>query len=148
MNSKNTQYRIRQCSMCPEETNYLCSSCTFDTCSQCRQRHWFNLLTIDHDVVTYREKFNYIHRLEVCAQHRNKHYRKYCEACNLPVCNHCTAHKMHKQINLRAEYDTKRQQHRGDIYIIRNNAQSRYKQLSKGIFFISIRSVKKGTSTN
>lgn len=118
MNSKNTQYRIRQCSMCPEETNYLCSSCTFDMCSKCRQKHWFNLLTIDHDVVTYREKFNYIHRREVCAQHRNKHYRKYCEACNLPVCYHCTAHKMHKQINLRAEYDTKRQQHRGDIHIL------------------------------
>lgn len=29
---------------------------------------------------------------------------------------------MHKQVNLRAEYDTKRQQHRGDIHIIRNNA--------------------------
>lgn len=108
--------------MCPEETNYLCSSCTFDMCSKCRQKHWFNLLTIDHDVVTYREKFNYIHRREVCAQHRNKHYRKYCEACNLPVCNHCTAHIMHKQVNLKAEYDTKRQQHRGDIHIIRNNA--------------------------
>lgn len=138
MNSKNTQYRIRRCSMCPEETNYLCSSCTFDMCSKCRQKHWFNLLTIDHDVVTYREKINYIHRREVCAQHRNKHYRKYCEACNL--LKSWIWHKTATTQRRHSHTSNKKQR----LFLQTWSPlwyQSRYKKLSKGVFFISIRSV-------
>lgn len=117
MSTANTQYKIRQCSMCLEETNYFCLACTRCMCSQCRMKHWFNLNTTDHNVVKYREQFNYNHRLEVCAKHRNKDYRKYCEPCKRPVCSDCRAHEMQK-----AGYDTKRQQYSETIQTIRSNA--------------------------
>lgn len=86
MDAASTQYRVRVCSMCPGDAEYFCASCLCNLCLNCRENHVNNLKTIDHNVVI-RKKYHYIPIQELCMTHPGKAYKKYCERCELPVCN-------------------------------------------------------------
>nr|XP_034310410.1 uncharacterized protein LOC105324563 isoform X1 [Crassostrea gigas]XP_034310411.1 uncharacterized protein LOC105324563 isoform X1 [Crassostrea gigas]XP_034310412.1 uncharacterized protein LOC105324563 isoform X1 [Crassostrea gigas]XP_034310413.1 uncharacterized protein LOC105324563 isoform X1 [Crassostrea gigas]XP_034310414.1 uncharacterized protein LOC105324563 isoform X1 [Crassostrea gigas]XP_034310415.1 uncharacterized protein LOC105324563 isoform X1 [Crassostrea gigas]XP_034310416.1 un len=114
--------KVHQCSKCPGDTEYYCVSCPCDLCPQCKENHVKDLQTIDHDVVSHRDKINYIPTQEICVRHPSHVYRKYCEPCQVPVCYHCTQHRNHQQLVITTSYNTKRQQHRGTIHTIRSEA--------------------------
>eukprot|EP00105_Crassostrea_gigas_P036939 XP_019921087.1 PREDICTED: uncharacterized protein LOC105324301 isoform X2 [Crassostrea gigas] len=115
-------YGVNQCSKCPGDTAYHCVSCPCDLCPQCKENHVKDLQTIDHDVVSHRDKINYIPTQEICVRHPSHVYTKYCEPCQVPVCFHCRKHKTHRQLDVGTSYKTKRQQHRGTIHTIRSEA--------------------------
>ncbi|XP_065942668.1 uncharacterized protein [Magallana gigas] len=117
-----TTYRVHQCSKCPGDKHYYCESCPCALCPQCKEKHVKDLRTIDHTVVTFHEKLNYIPSQEVCVRHPGKLYRAYCEPCNLPVCFHCREHRRHKQLKVKTAFEKRRQQHSGIIYTIRSEA--------------------------
>eukprot|EP00105_Crassostrea_gigas_P007551 XP_011421835.1 PREDICTED: uncharacterized protein LOC105324463 [Crassostrea gigas] len=117
-----TQYEILMCSKCPGDAEYSCVSCPYDLCSQCKENHVKDLQTIDHDVVSHRDKINYIPTQEICVRHPSHVYTKYCEPCELPVCFYCRKHRTHRQLDVRTAYKTKQQQHRGTIHTIRSEA--------------------------
>nr|XP_034310377.1 uncharacterized protein LOC109620626 [Crassostrea gigas] len=114
--------KVHQCSKCPGDTEYYCVSCPCDLCPQCKENHVKDLQTIDHDVVSHRDKINYIPTQEICVKHPSHVYIKYCEPCQVPVCYHCTQHRNHQQLVITTSYNTKRQQHRGTIHTIRSEA--------------------------
>ncbi|XP_052693110.1 uncharacterized protein LOC128171369 [Crassostrea angulata] len=115
-------YKVHQCSKCPGDTAYHCVSCPCDLCPQCKENHVKDLQTIDHDVVSHRDKINYIPTQEICVRHPSHVYTKYCEPCQVPVCFHCRKHRTHRQLDVKTAYKTKRQQHRGTIHTIRSEA--------------------------
>nr|XP_034319707.1 uncharacterized protein LOC105324223 isoform X3 [Crassostrea gigas]XP_034319708.1 uncharacterized protein LOC105324223 isoform X3 [Crassostrea gigas] len=115
-------YGVNQCSKCPGDTAYYCVSCPCDLCPQCKENHVKDLQTIDHDVVSHRDKINYIPTQEICVRHPSHVYTKYCEPCQVPACNNCQTHRKHTQIDVTTAYKTKRQQHRGTIHTIRSEA--------------------------
>uniref|UniRef100_K1QSC7 Tripartite motif-containing protein 2 n=1 Tax=Magallana gigas TaxID=29159 RepID=K1QSC7_MAGGI len=126
--------KVHQCTKCLGDTAYYCVSCPCDLCPQCKENHVKDLQTIDHDVVSHRDKINYIPTQEICARHPNHVYIKYCEPCQVPVCNSWLGHKphifpitvftkrRHKIESIQGAYQTKRQQHRGTIHTIRSEA--------------------------
>ncbi|XP_065929521.1 uncharacterized protein [Magallana gigas] len=114
--------KVHQCSKCPGDTEYYCLSCPCDLCPQCKENHVKDLQTIDHDVVSHRDKINYIPTQEICLRHPSHVYIKYCEPCQVPVCYHCTQHRNHRQLVITTSYNTKQQQHRGTIHTIRSEA--------------------------
>eukprot|EP00105_Crassostrea_gigas_P034189 XP_019918337.1 PREDICTED: uncharacterized protein LOC105317290 [Crassostrea gigas] len=122
MNTASSTYRIHKCSKCPGDTGYHCVSCPCDLCPQCKENHVKDLNTIDHDVVSHRDKINYIPTEEICVGHPSKVYVNYCEPCKLPVCFHCRKHRNHRQVDVNRAYKTKREQHRGTIHTIRSEA--------------------------
>nr|XP_019918337.2 uncharacterized protein LOC105317290 [Crassostrea gigas] len=122
MNTASSTYRIHKCSKCPGDTGYHCVSCSWDLCPQCKENHVKDLNTIDHDVVSHRDKINYIPTEEICVGHPSKVYVNYCEPCKLPVCFHCRKHRNHRQVGVNRAYKTKREQHRGTIHTIRSEA--------------------------
>nr|XP_034308016.1 uncharacterized protein LOC105326468 isoform X2 [Crassostrea gigas] len=134
MDPSSTTYRVHKCSKCPGGTEYYCESCPCDLCQKCKQNHVKNLKTIDHNVAIYRDKFNNIPTQEICVRHPSHVYLKYCEPCQVPVCDSCFGHKSHrfpvslfrqskhKTLSLRGAYKTKQQQHRGTIHTIRSDA--------------------------
>nr|XP_034309439.1 uncharacterized protein LOC117683733 [Crassostrea gigas] len=122
METASTPYKVHQCSKCPGDTEYYCVSCSCDLCPQCKENHVKDLKTIDHDVVSHRDKINYIPTQEICVRHPNHVYKKYCEPCQVPVCYHCRKHRNHRQLDSSTYYNTKRQQHRGTIHTIRSEA--------------------------
>ncbi|XP_065929574.1 uncharacterized protein [Magallana gigas] len=122
METASTPCKVHQCSKCPGDTEYYCVSCPCDLCPQCKENHVKDLQTIDHDVVSHRDKINYIPTQEICVRHSSHVYIKYCEPCQVPVCYHCTQHRNHRQLVITTSYDTKRQQHRGTIHTIRSEA--------------------------
>ncbi|XP_052683884.1 tripartite motif-containing protein 2-like [Crassostrea angulata] len=123
MDTASSPYRAHSCSKCPGDTEYYCVSCPCDLCPQCKENHVKDLQTIDHDVVSHRDKLNYIPTQEICVRHPGHVYTKYCEPCQVPACNKCQQHKKHKKIDVRTAYNkTKRQQHRGTIHTIRSEA--------------------------
>eukprot|EP00105_Crassostrea_gigas_P044863 XP_019929011.1 PREDICTED: E3 ubiquitin-protein ligase TRIM9-like [Crassostrea gigas] len=122
MDTASSQYRAHKCSKCPGDTEYHCVSCPCDLCPQCKENHVKDLKTIDHDVVSHRDKINYIPTQEICVRHPSHVYTKYCEPCELPVCFHCRKHRTHEQLDVKTAYKTKRQQHRGTIHTIRSEA--------------------------
>eukprot|EP00105_Crassostrea_gigas_P007492 XP_011421759.1 PREDICTED: uncharacterized protein LOC105324394 [Crassostrea gigas] len=134
METASTPCKVQQCSKCPGDTEYYCVSCPCDLCPQCEENHVKDLQTIDHDVVSYRDKINYIPTQEICVRHPSHVYTKYCKHCQVPVCDSCSEHKphrfpitvfrkrRHKIENIQAAYQTKRQQHRGTIHTIRSEA--------------------------
>nr|XP_034305496.1 uncharacterized protein LOC105339367 [Crassostrea gigas] len=134
MDPASTTYRVHQCSKCPGDTKYYCESCPCDLCQKCKDNHVKNLQTIDHYVVSHHEKFNNIPTQEICGRHRSHVYIKYCEPCQVPVCDSWFGHKSHrfpvslcrqskhKILSLQVAYQTKLQQHRGTIHTIRSEA--------------------------
>ncbi|XP_052693195.1 uncharacterized protein LOC128171446 [Crassostrea angulata] len=117
-----SSFRLHQCSKCLGDTAYHCVSCPCDLCPQCKENHVKDLQTIDHDVVSRRDKINYIPTQEICVRHPSHVYTKYCELCQVPACNNCQTHRKHKKIVVKTAYKTKRQQHRGTIHFIRSEA--------------------------
>ncbi|XP_052681676.1 uncharacterized protein LOC128162486 [Crassostrea angulata] len=130
METASTPCKVHQCSKCPGDTEYYCVSCPCDLCPQCKENHVKDLQTIDHDVVSYRDKINYIPTQEICVRHPSHVYIKYCEPCQVPVCNSCSedqSHRFrsflfgqgqHEILDIQVAYKTKRQQHRGTIHTI------------------------------
>ncbi|XP_052683304.1 uncharacterized protein LOC128163699 [Crassostrea angulata] len=118
METASTPCKVHQCSKCQGDTAYYCVSCPCDLCPQCKENHVKDLQTIDHDVVSHRDKINYIPTQEICVRHLYMFREMYCEHCELPVCYHCSEHRTHRWINLQRVYQTKRQQHRGTIHTI------------------------------
>nr|XP_034309971.1 uncharacterized protein LOC105327789 [Crassostrea gigas] len=122
METPSTPCKVHRCSKCPGDTEYYCVSCPCDLCPQCKDNHVKDLQTIDHDVVSHRDKINYIPTQEICVRHPSHVYIKYCEPCQVPVCYHCTQHRNHQQLVITTSYNTKQQQHRGTIHTIRSMA--------------------------
>uniref|UniRef100_K1QNS7 Tripartite motif-containing protein 2 n=1 Tax=Magallana gigas TaxID=29159 RepID=K1QNS7_MAGGI len=122
MATASSTYSAHKCFKCPGDTEYYCVSCPCDLCPQCKENHVKDLQTIDHDVVSHRDKINYIPTQEICVRHPSHVYTKYCEPCQVPACNNCQQHRKHKKIDVRTAYKTKRQQHRGTIHTIRSEA--------------------------
>nr|XP_034316848.1 uncharacterized protein LOC105339828 [Crassostrea gigas]XP_034316849.1 uncharacterized protein LOC105339828 [Crassostrea gigas] len=136
MDSASSPYRAHTCSKCPGDTAYYCVSCPCDLCPQCKENHVKNLQTIDHDVVSHRDKINYIPTQEICVRHPSHVYTKYCEPCQVPVCASWFGPKSHKLpvrsclcgqrkhniLDIQTAYKTKRQQHRGTSHTIRSEA--------------------------
>ncbi|XP_065932147.1 uncharacterized protein [Magallana gigas] len=126
-----SSYRVHLCSKCPGDTAYHCVSCPCDLCPQCKENHVKDLQTIDHDVVSHRDKINYIQTQEICVRHPSHVYTKYCEPCQVPVCDSCSEDQLHRFLygqgqhvilDIQTAYKTKRQQHRGTIHTIRSEA--------------------------
>ncbi|XP_065943770.1 uncharacterized protein [Magallana gigas] len=122
MDTASSPYSTHKCSKCPGDTAYHCVSCPCHLCPQCKENHVKDLQTIDHDVVSHRDKVNYIPTQEICERHPSHVYRRYCEQCGLPLCFHCRKHRNHRQLDVRTAYKTKQQQHRGTIHTIRSEA--------------------------
>nr|XP_034309423.1 uncharacterized protein LOC105317721 [Crassostrea gigas] len=134
METASTPCNVHQCSKCPGDTEYYCVSCPCDLCPQCKENHVKDLQTIDHDVVSHRDKINYIPTQEICVRHPSHVYTKYCEPCQDPVCNSCSedqSHRFrsflfgqgqHEILDIQVAYKTKRQQHRETIHTIRSEA--------------------------
>eukprot|EP00105_Crassostrea_gigas_P041414 XP_019925562.1 PREDICTED: uncharacterized protein LOC109619606 [Crassostrea gigas] len=122
MDTASSPYRAHKCSKCPGDTEYHCVSCPCDLCPQCKENHVKDLQTIDHDVVSHRDKIKYIPTQEICVRHPSHVYTKYCEPCQVPCCNNCQQHRKHKKIDIKTGYKTKCQQHRGTIHTIRSEA--------------------------
>lgn len=137
MDTASTSYKIHQCSKCRGYTEYYCESCSCNMCPQCKENHVKDLKTIEHNVMTYRdkvnhiptqerclrhEKYNFISKEETCVRHPNIIYRRYCKQCEIPACNDCQNHRKHKRINVRTAYESKRQQHEETIHTIRSDA--------------------------
>ncbi|XP_065939292.1 uncharacterized protein [Magallana gigas] len=134
MDPASTTCKVHQCSKYPGDTEYYCESCPCDLCQKCKENHVKNLQTIDHYVVSHHEKFNNIPTQEICVRHPSHVCIKYCEPCQVPVCDSWFGHKSHrfpvslfrqskhKILSLRGAYKTKQQQHRGTIHTIRSEA--------------------------
>lgn len=57
IDTTNIPYSVHQCFKCPGDPEYHCISCTScDLCPKCNEKHLKDLKTIDHDVVTHRDK--------------------------------------------------------------------------------------------
>lgn len=106
MDAASTQYLVHSCSMCPGDAEYFCASCSCGLCLNCRENHVNNLKTIDHNVVI-RKKYNYMPIQELCITHPGKAYKKYCERCELPVCNRCRKQRNHRQVVLKKHIKAK-----------------------------------------
>lgn len=111
MEPPNTPYTVRPCSQCSMDAEYFCVSCPCDLCIQCKRKHVQSFKTIDH-LVVFREKYFYMPMKEMCSRHPKKFYIKYCETCNIPVCNSCETHKKHRQILVKKAYKARTKQRR------------------------------------
>lgn len=65
----------------------------------------------------YSKKSNHPSNQELYARHPGNIYRKYCESCELPDCNHCTQHTIHRQTDIWTTYGSKHQT-RGTVHAI------------------------------
>lgn len=113
-------YKIRQCSKCSGNTEYVCNSCPCELCRQCTENHIHDLTTLDHNVVVYRDTLNFIPNQNTCLRHVDSGYGLYCKNCDLPTCSYCLLHREHRLRDVRTEYETKRQRHKETIHMIKS----------------------------
>lgn len=124
---------VKKCSLCPDYTEYYCHPCEKDLCQNCKAVHVIDLNTKHHEVTIYREKFKYLLKQETCLIHHSRIYQKYCESCDIPACVWCLEHRPfasfpfvffckrgHNLVDIRTTYQTKRQQYKTNIHVIRS----------------------------
>lgn len=99
--------KLRECDSvtCTELAQYFCEICPVVLCSKCKDIHVRGLKTIDHKIVTYREKYN--PKGEKCSRHSDSVYAMYCTFCELPICSHCTEHDNHSRVDIHEAYEMK-----------------------------------------
>lgn len=124
--------KVRECFKCQGNTEYFCGLCSLELCFQCAQNHTNDLKTKDHNLKIYRDKFNFICKQEICMRHHESVYKKYCESCQVPMCDLCSEHKvrklltcpftlsMHKTLSIREAYKTQHQIHRETFHTLRS----------------------------
>lgn len=88
--------------------------CLLDLCLDCKERHYNDLLTKDHQIAIYRKISDYFGNEYACR----KHPPKYCE---LPVMNSCTNDEAHDTIDIKEVYKAKRRQHRNFISMLKSD---------------------------
>lgn len=132
MDGGSSQYRVRECIECTRDTEYACPTCNYFMCYQCKDSHVFDLKTIDHNVVIYREKINHLTEQEKCVAHQNNLNTMFRELCRSPKCelldylssfpfpiNICLQ-ITHTVLNMLEEFRRRRKQHRSTICTIRS----------------------------
>lgn len=124
--------KVRECFKCQENTEYFCGLCMWDLCFQCAQDHTNDLKTKYHDIRIYRDEFNFICKQEICMRHHESVYKKYCESCQVPMCDLCSEHivcklltcpftfSMHKTLSIQEAYKTQHQIHRETFHTLRS----------------------------
>ena len=106
-------------------------------CLQCKEEHVINLDTLHHNVTIYRQKYNHPLKKETCLNHQKCYYSKYCETCEVPVCDSCSEHTAqrsplfacllgteqihHKVLSIKSAYKKKVRKHQQMICDIRSN---------------------------
>lgn len=132
MDASSPLCKVRECFKCQGNTEYFCGLCSWDLCFQCAQNHTNDLKTKDHNIRIYRDKSNFICKQEICMRHHESVYKKYCESCQVPMCDLCSEHKvcklltcpftlsMHKTLSIREAYKTQHQIHRGTFHTLRS----------------------------
>lgn len=120
METASISCRVHQCSECPGDTSFTCKSCQCYLCPGCKEIHVKDPETIDHNVVSYRNKSNYILSQTACLRHPTNVYVKYCVECELPICCQCTEHRKHRTLGVTKAYRKKRQQSREIFHTIRS----------------------------
>lgn len=103
---------LKICSQCQGNTEYHCHSCQQDLCSYCKEKHVKDLYTKTHHVTIYREIFYLGYKQEVCENHSNQLYKKYCESCEIPLCLKCRSDPAHNIVHIRSAFKTKREHQR------------------------------------
>lgn len=120
MNTESIEYRVRTCSNCPRDTEYVCLTCHTDLCKQCIESHARDHKTIDHDVVK-NSQHPYCFRNQMqCARHLYscQDVAEDSKPCELPVCFQCQKDKSHGIADC-ATCERKRQQLKRTCRIIR-----------------------------
>lgn len=99
MDIASTQYKVNRCSKCQGDTQYYCKTCPCNICAECKDNHVKNFQTMNHDVMSYSGKIIHFSKQKFCVKHPSNVYRKYCESCQVPLCDSCfwnQSHKLHK----------------------------------------------------
>lgn len=113
------QCKVRMCyKCCRRRTEFFCSNCKLDLCRPCKQKHLNHLGTIDHTVIVYRDTFSRKMTPEMCLEHPNMVYKKYCKTCKIVLCYQCKGHKKHSSQGIRTAYE----HHKDTIDRIRSEA--------------------------
>lgn len=112
-----SKYRVRQCSQCSGDLEFVCITCQSDLCQRCKKTHLTDLSNKDHDVISNR-KTRYHYLQEICEKHPGMAVEKYCQTCTIPLCIFCRKHRKHRLIDLRTAYKQKRIQNGQTIHII------------------------------
>ena len=115
---------VKQCFLCSGYTEYYCHTCQRGFCQHCKAVHVIDLVTKSHKVTIYREKFKNIHKRDIFVINGDMIYNKYCETCEVPVCDSWSdknsigsslfassfsrEHRQHKLVSIRKPYQAKR----------------------------------------
>lgn len=125
---------VHQCSVCFGDTDSFCTSCQCELCLECKEDRVNHLLTIDHNVVTYHEKLNFLPNQKISNPHSDNvygdnlqlsaHSNEDCEkiwvGCQSSDCSICKNKKKHRQLYVDTASDTKGQLYNGVINVIRS----------------------------
>lgn len=112
------QCKVRMCCKCRRRTEFFCSNCKLDLCRPCKQKHLNHLGTIDHTVIVYKDTFSGKLTPEMCLEHHNMVYKKYCKTCKIVLCYQCKGHKKQSSQGIRTAY----KHHKDTIDRIRSEA--------------------------
>lgn len=93
----NTQYCLQdlvRCHHCETPDPSLhCGICNIHLCKSCEGEHiYFSDQTKDHKVIPFHRRGC----ITKCQKHSTKICERYCEQCNIPVCELCTSCLEHK----------------------------------------------------
>ena len=116
----NSAVNAKFCKCNEEGAEYFCHTCHNHYCRKCQQEHATNLDTKHHSNNLYRNISSHVpNKKETCSIHLECTYQKFCESCNIPICDLCKGHRKHKKLKLLKAYESKHKQLKEQIFKIR-----------------------------
>lgn len=96
-----TKYKVHTCSTCQGDTNYSCTTCECEMCSQCTVNHVQDLKTIDHNIVLFRDKPKSYLKQGNHSKHSD--IKKHHDLSDQPASCLCKEHRKHTLLYIRDE---------------------------------------------
>lgn len=126
MDFKKTNFTVnlKCCSQdeCLQNTEYFCPDCQKEFCLQCKLDHTTNLNTKHHNITLYRNKIKHGSSTnETCKIHSGSFYKKFCKACNIPICAECKGHGKHNKTDIPSAREHKQKHANEKIIYLRSD---------------------------
>lgn len=132
MNPEHTLQDVVRCHLCDTPgPNMQCYICDKNLCNDCEEKHISDDSTA-HKLVPFKLR----RCITKCQKHISKKCDRFCERCNVPICDQCVTsreHKDHETVDVVQDYESKLKVLQRELRDLENSIYPKYQEIAASI---------------
>nr|XP_022305821.1 uncharacterized protein LOC111112576 [Crassostrea virginica] len=131
MDPRHSAQDVVRCALCRDAVAPLyCNVCHTHLCGDCVEKHFSDKSKV-HNVVPLEQFLSTLNYPNKCPTHPTKQCELHCEQCDIPICTSCISsgiHIGHKQLEIFADFESKKEVLRRDLQELEKSIFSKYQE--------------------